>query len=210
MIIAVSVLTTSCVARNPDSHRERCGSILSARDNRQLIIVQKIAVLISPLNNDRPIIKMRQKNKKGLYLLILAMTILTTQFSCNSISKSTNNSVREDKTEDFKTFLNKFKTDSTFQYSRVSFPLTQESSGDLDESENSIIQIDSHDWHYLDLKYYPSFATRDIDSYTEKIDVSMSSARLLYQGVDNGINVEYIFELRDKVWYLKRWNDYSN
>ena len=27
MSIAVSVLTTSCVARNPDNYRERCGTI---------------------------------------------------------------------------------------------------------------------------------------------------------------------------------------
>jgi hypothetical protein len=134
------------------------------------------------------------------------MTILTTQFSCNSISKCSNKSVRKDKTEDFKTFLYKFKTDSTFQYSRVSFPLTQELSGDLDESENSIIQIDSQDWHYLDLKYDPSIET----SYKEIIDVSKSSAQLFYKGIDNGIYIEYIFELKDKIWYLKRWNDFSN
>jgi len=138
------------------------------------------------------------------------MTIFITQYSCNSISKSTNKSDREDKIEDFNTFLDKFKTDSIFQYSRISFPLTQELSGDLDESENKIIQIDSKDWHYLDLKYDQSFSTRELDAYTEKIVVANSSAQLLYQGVDNGINVEYIFGLRDKIWYLVRWNDFSN
>jgi hypothetical protein len=147
--------------------------------------------------------------KKGLYLLILTMTILTTQFSCNYISKSTNNSDGEDKTEDFKTFLDKFKTDSIFQHSRISFPLTYESIGDLDESENIVNKIDSKDWRYLSLKYDESFATREIDAYTEKFVLEKNLARLLYQGVDNGINVEFIFELKNNKWYLKRWNDFS-
>jgi len=149
--------------------------------------------------------------KKGFYLIIiLAMTILTTQFSCRFISKSTNDSSRDLKTEDFNAFIERFKTDSTFQYSRISFPLTHESIGDLDEAENIIDQIDSKDWQYLSLKYDQSFATRELDAYTEKIVVAKSTSRLLYQGVDNGINVEFVFELKDKIWYLIRWNDFSD
>ncbi len=43
MLIAVSVLTTSRVARNPDNYREWCGSIPITRDSRQLHIVPSVS-----------------------------------------------------------------------------------------------------------------------------------------------------------------------
>lgn len=149
--------------------------------------------------------------KKGFYLiLLLALTLITTQFSCKSISKSNKNSSKNLKAEDFKTFVERFKTDSTFQFSRIVFPLTQESSGDMDDVGKKIDRINSNDWRYLSLKYNQSFATRELDAYTEQIVNEKNTSHLLYQGVNNGINVEFVFELKNKKWYLIRWNDFSN
>ena len=136
--------------------------------------------------------------------------ILLFQFSCNSIDKSTNSSSRERKTEDFKIFLEKFKTDSTFQVSRISFPLTHEFIGESEDAETIVSNIDTENWRYMPLKYDKSFATRRLDAYTEKYVTEKKSARLIYQGVDNGINVEFIFELKNEKWYLIRWNDFSD
>jgi hypothetical protein len=145
--------------------------------------------------------------RKELYLSILLLTILTILLGCNSIPKS---SKTKDTVEDIKVFIIRFKTDSIFQHSRIIFPLTHETIGDLDEAQNIIDRIDSKNWRYIDFKYDPLYETRKTNAFTEKFVITKNSAQLLYQGVDNGINVEFIFELKDNNWYLTRWNDLSD
>jgi hypothetical protein len=145
--------------------------------------------------------------RKGHNLSMLLLTMLTILLGCNSIPKSPKKTATA---EDFKAFIISFKTDSIFQHSRIIFPLTHEIIGDLDEAENIIDKIDSKNWRYIDFKYDPKYETRETDAFTEKFIVDKSSAKLLYQGVDNGINVEFIFEMKDNNWYLTRWNDLSD
>ena len=157
--------------------------------------------------------------RKGFNFSILLLTILTIQFGCNSGKKNIKESVKPSNTiigatnintEDFKAFILRFKADSLFQYSRIRFPLVNRTVSDNDEAKDSIIKIDSKHWRHIPLEYDPAYATRKIDAYTEKSVISGNSARLLYQGVDNGIDIEFIFELKDNNWYLTNWNDLSD
>jgi hypothetical protein len=142
-------------------------------------------------------------------LLALTLWIIAALTGCQSIHLSSGESTRIARTEDFNVFINRFKSDSTFQHSRIQFPLTQEFRSDVLEAENIIRRIESPDWRFLPLHYDESFAHREMNAYKEVIIIEKNTARLMYHGVDNGINVEFIFESIDGHWYLIRWNDFS-
>jgi len=154
--------------------------------------------------------------KTNFSLIVIVSVTLIFLCRCNSQSsyKFLNNDT--DKFYDtnynnFKSFLKRFKNDSVFQHSRIKFPLIKENLvGDLDEAKNETIQIDSSKWTYLTLHYDSSYATRKIDAYSEEILFSKDTAHLSYNGIDNGINVEFIFVNYDGIWYLIRWKDLSD
>jgi hypothetical protein len=142
-------------------------------------------------------------------LLALTLLIMASLTDCQSIHLSSGESTRIARTEDFNVFINRFKSDSTFQHSRIQFPLTQEFGSDVLEAEHIIRRIESPDWRFLPLHYDESFARRELDAYKEVIIIEKNSARLMHHGIDNGIHIEFIFESIEGHWYLIRWNDFS-
>ena len=127
---------------------------------------------------------------------------LTTDQGADSLTISKNNDQ-----EDFNEFFKKFTTDSLFQVERTKFPFrviwTTEDGETTHETEKE-------NWTHSTFYYEDSYATRQVDAYTQEIKLYEDSVKLEQRGVDNGIYVDYLF-IRDKgKWILFTGKDYSN
>lgn len=117
-----------------------------------------------------------------------------------TISKTTNG-------EDFNEFFARFTTDSVFQIERTKFPFrviwTTEDGETTHETEKE-------NWTHSTFYYEDSYATRQVDAYTQKIRQYSDSVVLEQRGVDNGIYVDYKFIKDNGKWILFTGKDYSN
>ncbi len=104
----------------------------------------------------------------------------------------------QERTEDFKEFVERFVSDCEFQRSRVLFPVEA-----LLHEEDTVrvVVVDEKDWGEC-----VSFS-----DYIVKVGPSVTDGAtvMIVQGKDNGVLVEYRFGLVDSKWYLKRIEDYS-
>ncbi|WP_024769503.1 DUF4348 domain-containing protein [Aquimarina macrocephali] len=109
---------------------------------------------------------------------------------------------------EFKTFFKFFNKDSTFQISRIDFPLKiMEMNGEMSDVEPRIIEL--KDYEKMDLTYDKSFETREYDKYTQKVILDGSKARIELRGIDNGIHNNFEFEKIDGQWKMITWTDSS-
>ena len=104
----------------------------------------------------------------------------------------------QERTEDFKEFVERFVSDCEFQRSRVLFPVEA-----LLHEEDTVrvVVVDEKDWG----ECVP------FSDYIVKVGPSVTDGAtvMIVQGKDNGVLVEYRFGLVDSKWYLKRIEDYS-
>lgn len=108
--------------------------------------------------------------------------------------------------EDFNNFIYKFITDSLFQLNRVKFPLKSQQ-WDLDEVDSTAIE--KKDWKIIRLFGGEQYRPQIYDNF--KREMRDSNERLFcWEGIDNGINVEYKFSRIGGLWYLIEYNDFSN
>ena len=110
--------------------------------------------------------------------------------------------------ESFENFFTKFKADSSFQVSRVKFPLTISTWGEDDNEVTYDIQVDN--WRHIKLEYDSQIRTRKIDAYIQEVKLYSDSAKVELRGVDNGISVDYVFRKVDGRWMLISERDYSD
>ncbi|MBS1656237.1 MAG: DUF4348 domain-containing protein [Bacteroidetes bacterium] len=114
-------------------------------------------------------------------------------------------------TEAFDSFFVHFKNDSSFQLSRIKFPLTEEY---LDETKNDVIQkkkiINKKDWEYDNFYWDSSYVKRPVGGYRQKVLIGTDTARVQSIGVENGINIELLFALINNKWFLIKYSDNSN
>ena len=104
--------------------------------------------------------------------------------------------------EEFNSFFKKFNADKSFQMSRIKFPLTVKlNNDDYELVDYSIAKSD-----YIILNLNKSKEVRD---YTQKTILKSNSVIIEQRGINNGIYVDYIFEKRKGLWFLKTWIDSS-
>ena len=111
--------------------------------------------------------------------------------------------------EKFNAFFDRFSADSVFQESRISFPLSYYVSEIAGGTEEYIIE--DGEWNFETFYLDKEAANRDIDAF-EGVVKEINSEEVMYlrQGIDNGIRVEYYFEMNDKEeWYLMEVIDKS-
>lgn len=109
--------------------------------------------------------------------------------------------------EDFNEFFKKFTTDSLFQIERTKFPFRVIWLTDDGETTH---ETEKESWTHSTFYYDDSYATRQVDAYTQEMKIYADSAKLEQRGVDNGIYVDYLF-MKDKgKWILFTGRDYSN
>lgn len=110
-------------------------------------------------------------------------------------------------TESFNEFFLHFTSDSVFQMERVKFPfriLMVEDDGE------TIHETAQDDWTHSTFYYDESYATREIDAYTQQIKNYGDTVKIELRGVDNGIYLDYKFALENGKWFLVSALDYSN
>lgn len=128
--------------------------------------------------------------KKTLYvivLVIISQTIIAQKKTTGS-------------GEAFSPFFEKFNKDKNFQFSRIKFPLTVKLNNDDFELVDYIIIKDEHRILKLNLKNV---------EYKQKTILKNNTVIIQQRGIDNGIFIDYIFEKRKGLWFLKTWVDES-
>jgi len=146
---------------------------------------------------------------KNRYIILL---FLLTLFSCNNEnSKVTNNKNFSEKPlknkttvnndEKFNDFFIRFSSDSTFQSSRVHFPIrVMELNTEKLSDETIILNKNNYYFQNIDLK------SKD---YKINEEVKNDSAKVTLKGIENGIFMEIFFYKKNGIWWLKTWNNFS-
>lgn len=128
--------------------------------------------------------------KKTLYVLVLiviSQTIIAQKKTAGS-------------GEVFSSFFEKFNNDKNFQLSRINFPLTVKLNNDDFELVDYTITKEKHIILKLNLKEA---------EYKQKTVLKNSTVIIQQRGINNGIFIDYIFEKRKGLWFLKTWVDQS-
>jgi Domain of unknown function (DUF4348) len=142
--------------------------------------------------------------KTGIFCLLTLVFL-----SCNRSTQPTA-LVATKQPESFNVFFDQFNTDSTFQRSRVVFPLDYYSVTEESTDYELINQpINTSNYLILDLTYNDSFAKREFDAYKRIIQTKKDTTWVKFTGVDNGIHEEFIFARRKGKWFLVKVTDGS-
>jgi hypothetical protein len=108
--------------------------------------------------------------------------------------------------DNFNDFIEKFSVDSTFQLSRIKFPLKTKLY-DLSNDKDSIIYQDRAGFEMMDFsKKKPS---GQYVQWEQRIVVEREKARIEIRGIENGIMVDYLFEKISGAWMLIEIDDSS-
>jgi hypothetical protein len=162
---------------------------------------------------------MRHTNKLYFFLILFFFSCKNTQdksFKANSgdtqtaaISDTSLQSVhqttiknQENIDASFEIFIEHFNKDSTFQISRIAFPLKLiepdwEKEGELVER-----RVQRSEFRKLDFSYDKSMPTREFDKYEQRVKVKKDKAVIEIRGIDNGIMSDSFFEKRNGKWTL--------
>ncbi|KAF2338280.1 DUF4348 domain-containing protein [Flavobacterium tistrianum] len=104
--------------------------------------------------------------------------------------------------EDFNEFFKKFNSDTKFQVSRVIFPLKYKANNDDFELSDYIMTKEGYKVLHLNNKADEKYLKRTLL-------VKKNKTTLEQRGLDNGIYIDYVFELKDNKWFLKTLVDQS-
>jgi hypothetical protein len=108
--------------------------------------------------------------------------------------------------EDFDDFIYKFIGDSLYQLDRIKFPLKSQQ-WDSDEVDSTRIEKDN--WKTVRLFWGEQYRPQIYDNF--KREMRDTDERLFcWEGIENGINVEYKFNRIKGLWYLTEFNDFSD
>jgi len=127
-----------------------------------------------------------------LLVLVLAMTANANVYAQNTKTAP----------EDFNTFFSKFNADSKFQISRVIFPLKYKANNEDFELTDYTMTKEKYKVLNLNRKADEKYLKRTIL-------IKKSKVTLEERGLDNGIYIDYVFELKDGKWFLKTFVDQS-
>lgn len=127
-----------------------------------------------------------------LLVLVLAMTVNANVYAQNTKTVP----------EDFNTFFSKFNADSKFQISRVIFPLKYKANNEDFELTDYTMTKEKYKVLNLNRKADEKYLKRTLS-------VKKNKSTLEERGLDNGIYIDYVFELKDGKWFLKTFVDQS-
>lgn len=104
--------------------------------------------------------------------------------------------------EDFNEFFKKFNSDPKFQITRVIFPLKYKANNEDFELSDYTMTKEKYKVLHLNNKADERYLKRTLL-------IKKNKATLEERGLDNGIYIDYIFELKDNKWFLKTFDDQS-
>lgn len=102
----------------------------------------------------------------------------------------------------FDSFLIEFSNNETFQLTRVDFPLNVKIIDIEDKEEN--ISIIKDEWQHSNLLDTAGIETQEYGKYSQTVEVTNSIATVKLRGIDNGIRIDYTFQLREGRWFLTK------
>jgi hypothetical protein len=108
--------------------------------------------------------------------------------------------------EDFNDFVYKFIFDSLFQLDRIKFPLKSIQSH-VDEVDSSAVE--KSDWKINRLFGLEQYKAQIYDNFDRELR-DTDERLFCWEGIENGINVEYKFKRIGGLWYLIEYNDFSD
>lgn len=101
--------------------------------------------------------------------------------------------------ETLESFIEKFSLDSLFQESRVVFPLKKKY---LNENLKEVEKlVEAKDWWRVILESTDDYSMRYYDKENQGF--------VELKGIENGINITYVFELNDGEWFLVEIEDFT-
>lgn len=114
----------------------------------------------------------------------------------------------KDKTkEDFDSFIYKFIADSIFQIERIKFPLKSSVQTNIDELDTTSVK--KSEWKTVRLFGKDEYKPQIYDNF--KRELRDTDERLFcWEGIENGIYVEYKFSRINGLWFLIEYNDFSD
>lgn len=124
----------------------------------------------------------------------------------SEMEKSESKSKTKYQNEDFDTFFYNFMIDSTFQKSRIQFPLEYHTT-DIEIMKDTVINIQKKDWKYN--PFYIRTASERTQIYDNfGLEFQPTNERLLYwYGIEAGGDSKYYFKAIERKWYLiKKWD----
>ncbi len=125
--------------------------------------------------------------------------------SLDTLQKTTGTRTTENK-EDFDNFIYKFISDSLYQLDRIKFPLKSQQ-WDSDEVDST--RIEKSNWKTVRFFWGEQYRPQIYDNF--KREMRDTDERLFcWEGIENGINVEYRFSRIKGLWYLTEFNDFSD
>ena len=131
--------------------------------------------------------------KKHFFIVfVFAMSLSATV--CAQNGKST--------PEDFNDFFKKFNSDKKFQVTRVIFPFKYKGNNDDFELADYTMTKEMYKILNLNNKADEKYLKRTL--VTKKNKVTLQE-----RGLDSGIYIDYVFELKENKWFLKTWIDQS-
>lgn len=108
--------------------------------------------------------------------------------------------------EKFDDFIYKFISDSLFQLGRIKFPLKSQQ-WDSDQVDST--RIEKNNWKTVRLFWGDEYRPQIYDNF--KREMRDTDERLFcWEGIENGINIEYRFSRIKGLWYLTEFNDFSD
>lgn len=108
--------------------------------------------------------------------------------------------------ENFNSFIDKFISDSSFQLERIKFPLISSTLKNADQVETKLIQIS--DWKITSLYRNEAYKSQIYDNFQNEMK-NTDERVFCWEGVENGIYLEYKFKRINNEWYLVEYNDFS-
>lgn len=109
--------------------------------------------------------------------------------------------------EKFDDFIYKFIADSLFQLERIKFPLKSSTQTDLDEVDTKAIE--KKDWKIVRLFGTEEYRPQIYDNFERELR-DTDERLFCWEGIENGIYIEYKFQRLGGLWYLTEYNDFSD
>jgi hypothetical protein len=108
----------------------------------------------------------------------------------------------------FDSFIKKFNSDSMFQMTRIKFPL-KTTSYKVDTDTDTTFYINNDNFQRLD--FYDNRNQSKVKAWktTAKVNEQGKDGQILLQGIENGIDIVYLFEKIDGEWTLVAVEDRS-
>lgn len=109
--------------------------------------------------------------------------------------------------ENFDDFIYKFINDSLYQLDRIKFPLKSLVQTDIDNVDTT--EIEKGNWKIDRLFRLDNYKAQIYDNFDRELR-DTDKRLFCWEGVENGIYVEYKFQRLNGRWYLIEYNDFSD